>query len=83
MKIENPLVESYQLWAGTLEARAKLYIVSENNFELYTSVGNEVPHRHVGSLGIINSVLDAWLYQREKQGFVVQCSSFNPECFRN
>lgn len=71
----TPIVER-KLWAGAICARLELYQNSRDEFEIYWSVGNEVPHRFVGPLGLCINKGEHFIAIRKSEGYEEQLPSY-------
>jgi len=64
-------------------ARVEMFKIGRDDFEVYFyRFNSEVPTRFVGSLGLANSKVDAWLALRKADGFKEQLPSYNPDTWR-
>lgn len=57
------------MWAGAVEAWMEAYLVAPNYVELLTSVGNEVPLQHRGTIVEMIQYGEIWIAARKSEGF--------------
>lgn len=69
----NQLVVDRKLWLGdgnaAIEARAELYHTGTDVFDLYLSLGGQVPVRYQGSLGLMMNKGQHFVDARKAQGY--------------